>query len=920
MNNIEIDLELVTRTFEKGIRDAVKAANSFQKSINSNFSKVDKRLDSLGKESKRAGDAMENSFNRADAAVGSFFGNLAAQTFTGVIQGIADVSSSIAQLGKESLLAVVDAEETESKFNTVFSNLRKSSNDAVQDLIKNYGLASTQTKLLLGDTGDLLTGFGFSQTEALKLSTQVQKLAVDLASFQNVQGGAEEASRRLTKGILGETEGLKSLGIVVNKRTLDAKRTELALQGVTFASEQQEKAAATLAIAIDQSKNSIGDYAKTQDSTANQMRLFENTTTDLKEAIGKGLEPTFRSAILEVNRFLKSLDVKEITAFVTSGVQLGVRALGNLVDGFKSFISIANRVSPLLPILEEGFYATAAAVTAYQAAITLSALKSVGFVGVIAKITAVVGPAVVALKVFIAAINPIALAIAGVAAAATLLIRKFDLFGKKAKQTGSVIDKDFNGVISNTKKELEELNNVNLTIFDEIGKPRNIKIQGSTELTDNTEAANIGAAPVENDAQKKSNKAALEEQKRHENEILKLKNEFNKRRQELTLSSGNIELETGRAKNEQELKDRLDFNLKKIQIEEQSAIQLNEKLKQSSNKREENDLKIRSGAAVKKLEAENAFQQQLFELRVQQEEKAKAAAAKAEEEELKRKTEFNEKTKALDIELAEQRSLFDLERRAAEIENRGARNLEDLNALRQLELQKLQIIKDAEIKRASLIKDNDARILKFKEINLKFQLDKEKAVFKSKQLIEKGKEKASIDGFNSVLNATDEFFNVAQALAGKDAKKKKRLALAQALISGYQAVVNGFATAPFLPAGLAAGAIATAKTVATISKIRSTNVGNFANGGIIGGGSFTGDNLVANVNSGEAILNSQQQKNFMRLANGAESAGTSGFTQAINMLGDRISSMEIVLTANDTEIARSVSRGVQDGIIIGESR
>jgi len=52
---------------------------------------------------------------------------------------------------------------------------------------------------------------------------------------------------------------------------------------------------------------------------------------------------------------------------------------------------------------------------------------------------------------------------------------------------------------------------------------------------------------------------------------------------------------------------------------------------------------------------------------------------------------------------------------------------------------------------------------------------------------------------------------------------------------------------------------ATATMVSTIAAIKSATSGNYAQGGIIPGNSFSGDNLVANVNSGELILNRAQQ-------------------------------------------------------------
>ena len=62
----------------------------------------------------------------------------------------------------------------------------------------------------------------------------------------------------------------------------------------------------------------------------------------------------------------------------------------------------------------------------------------------------------------------------------------------------------------------------------------------------------------------------------------------------------------------------------------------------------------------------------------------------------------------------------------------------------------------------------------------------------------------------------------------------------------------------------------TPKTLASISQIRVerivTGIGEFdrvLGGGIVPGSSFTGDNMLARVNSGEMILNQQQQAQLL---------------------------------------------------------
>ena len=59
-------------------------------------------------------------------------------------------------------------------------------------------------------------------------------------------------------------------------------------------------------------------------------------------------------------------------------------------------------------------------------------------------------------------------------------------------------------------------------------------------------------------------------------------------------------------------------------------------------------------------------------------------------------------------------------------------------------------------------------------------------------------------------------------------------------------------------------------------------IGSFANGGIVGGSSFAGDNLIARVNSGEMILNGQQQKRLFDLLDGGR--GSVGGRQEVEFV------------------------------------
>lgn len=91
-------------------------------------------------------------------------------------------------------------------------------------------------------------------------------------------------------------------------------------------------------------------------------------------------------------------------------------------------------------------------------------------------------------------------------------------------------------------------------------------------------------------------------------------------------------------------------------------------------------------------------------------------------------------------------------------------------------------------------------------------------------------------------------------------------AAADAGAKGASAVAGIPLVGPILAVGAVASIVA---ALASIPK--------FEHGGIVGGGSFSGDNILARVNSGEMILNKGQQGNLFKMLNeGAVKSGSSG--------------------------------------------
>jgi len=330
MAALEKEYKDLQRQIETLIRRGLDPQDEALKPLIKRYQKLEKEIKDTGNASKKTQKQMF-----------TMEGALKALGAGAVIAGAA-LTRAFIDFSRESAQAASDAEEIEGKFNVVFGNISDDANAAASTIADEFDLAASTVNKLLGDTGDILTGLGFDQKTALDLSEQVGTLALDLASFTNFAGGAEGASAALTKALLGEAESVKALGIVIRQDTVEYKELVSSIMEVNGVGLVQAKALAALQIATEQSKNAIGDYQRTIESTANVTRRLEETQKSLKEAFGvalnEGLTP-FRSVLAEINI--------ELADAITSGTSVN-NVLKNLRgDGDLSAASVESLTETL---------------------------------------------------------------------------------------------------------------------------------------------------------------------------------------------------------------------------------------------------------------------------------------------------------------------------------------------------------------------------------------------------------------------------------------------------------------------------------------------------------------------------------------------------------------------------------------------
>lgn len=230
-----------------------------------------------------------------------------------------------------------DATEVQNKFNEVFISLEKSANKQAKVFAQSFGLATSTAKEFLSATGDILVGFGFAEDKAFEMSLAVNRLAQDLASFANLEGGAEQASLALTKALVGETESAKALGIVIRQDTKEFKLNVQALQDSEGLTLIQAKSMEILRIAYEQSGKAVGDFARTQFELANAERILSENIKTLQENIGSGLTPALTGMIGIMNNILAP------TKSLSEQYQVQVGSIENLKE----------RIDPLVATYKE---------------------------------------------------------------------------------------------------------------------------------------------------------------------------------------------------------------------------------------------------------------------------------------------------------------------------------------------------------------------------------------------------------------------------------------------------------------------------------------------------------------------------------------------------------------------------------------
>lgn len=359
--NIEADSSAAIKGVE-GIRSAVEGvADEAQQAAKASESAVKNAADSAAQSvesaSKRAGTSIQDVSRKLTEIGGSMTLKVTAPivaAFTASVKGASDLNETVSKTGE------------------VFKEQSDTVMDWSEGSIESMGLAQGTALDMASTFGDMGTSMGQTRAEASEMSTSLVQLAADMASFKNIS--TDRAATALTAIYTGETEALKSLGIVMTQANLEAYALSQGITTQISAMSQAEQVQLRYQYVMAQTANAQGDFARTGGSLANQSRKLVQSIKQLGESFGKLLLPAVTSVVTTIQGAVQWLTEDD------SGLKNVILAIAGLVAAIGPLLLVGGQVIKLIDNIKNALTALMAhpailGITAAAAALGLLAVK-----------------------------------------------------------------------------------------------------------------------------------------------------------------------------------------------------------------------------------------------------------------------------------------------------------------------------------------------------------------------------------------------------------------------------------------------------------------------------------------------------------------------------------------------------------------
>ena len=239
-----------------------------------------------------------------------------------------------------------DANEVQSRFNHIFEGMEQEANQWATNFANSFGQVRSEVQGWVAGLQDTFEPMGVATSMAWDMSKALTQLSVDWGSFYNTETG--NAMRDIQSAMVGQHETVRKYGIIITETRL---KQEAIKQGWMEEGEELtelQKIQARYNLILEGSKKAQGDYLRTQDQFANQLRETRNLAKSIGEEFGQSAVPAFQS-LLSVGK-----NVLGWLRDLSPATKQSVTQIGLLTAGVSGAVGVLMIVLSLLPQLKIG--------------------------------------------------------------------------------------------------------------------------------------------------------------------------------------------------------------------------------------------------------------------------------------------------------------------------------------------------------------------------------------------------------------------------------------------------------------------------------------------------------------------------------------------------------------------------------------
>jgi hypothetical protein len=339
--NISTILNLVDR-WTSPMRKMAESTNSFQKVVKEATATTkifsDKNIGSI-KRFENQITHMSNSMNKFGSSTKNIFSSTASKIalFTGGL--------GLAAAAKQSISLASDLVEIQNVVDETFGGGAKQINAWSKTALNSFGLSTLQAKQFTGYLGAMMKSSGITGNSLIKMSENLSGLAGDIASFDNLP--IEDAFEKIRSGISGETEPLKQLGINMDVTNLSHYALAKGIKTSWNEMSQAQQTMLRYQYLMSVTKDKQGDFTRTQNTFANQVRLAKVNLQQLGASIGTYALPPLNKILNAFNSgSMKSIGTIATNAFksiadIAKSTKEPLEALGRSLKNFANAAGIS---------------------------------------------------------------------------------------------------------------------------------------------------------------------------------------------------------------------------------------------------------------------------------------------------------------------------------------------------------------------------------------------------------------------------------------------------------------------------------------------------------------------------------------------------------------------------------------------------